>query len=278
MQSTCSIRESEILAEALLQTVVIIPARNEESSIAHVLNDLPATAAVIVVDNGSTDSTAKIARQLNCVVVDEPQAGYGRACLAGMRRLQEMRVSEVVDCRYVAFLDGDYSDHPEELGRLLATMLRDNLDFVLGSRLSGDLEPGAMPIQSQLGNRLACSLMRWIWGCRFTDLGPFRVIKYGPLMQLEMQDQNFGWTIEMQIRATANQLRTAEVPVRYRRRIGVSKISGTLTGTVKAGYKILFTIAKFAFLDANSGLAASKRIQQGPATHPETAMNVNRSS
>lgn len=232
---------------ALVHTVVIIPARNEAESISLVLNDLPRAAAVILVNNGSSDETAELARSANCIVVDEPIAGYGRACLAGMARLRSLVEDRGWDVRYVAFVDADYSDHPQELNEMLRVMVEDDVDFVLGSRMHGKREPGAMPPQAVWGNRLACFLMRLVWGTDYSDLGPFRIIRYQELLSLGMQDLNFGWTIEMQIKAKCIGLRTIEIPVPYRRRIGVSKISGTVSGTLRAGYKILFAIAKYAW-------------------------------
>lgn len=239
---------------ALNQTAVIIPAQNEEKSIGLVLDDLPKVACVIVSDNGSTDGTARIAVGAGCVVADEPIPGYGRACLAGMSKLQSLAKSGL-DIRYVAFVDADYSDHPQELTEMLRVLCENEADFVLGSRMIGKREPGAMPLQALLGNRLACGLMRLIWGAKYTDLGPFRVIRYDKLIQLGMQDLNFGWTIEMQIKAKLASLHTIEIPAAYRRRVGVSKISGTVSGTTRAGYKILYTIAKYAIqARRNSGL------------------------
>jgi hypothetical protein len=235
----------------LNQTAVIIPARNEEKSIGLVLEDLPTVARIIVVDNGSTDDTAMIAAGAGCIVVDEPIAGYGRACLAGISKLRILTADTELDIRYVAFVDADYSDHPQELVEMLRVMRDENADFVLGSRMHGKRERRAMPLQAILGNWLACRLMKSIWGANYTDLGPFRVIRYDKLVELDMQDLNFGWTIEMQIKAKRASLRTIEVPVSYRRRIGVSKISGTMSGTVRAGYKILFTIAKYAVRTRN---------------------------
>jgi glycosyltransferase involved in cell wall biosynthesis len=237
--------KAEYTRSALDQTAVIIPARNEEKSIGLVLDDLPKVACVIVSDNGSTDHTAKIARSAGCVVVHEPIPGYGRACLAGMSKLRSIAESKL-DIRYVSFIDADYSDHPQELVEMLRVLGENDADFVLGSRMIGNREPGAMPLQALLGNRLACGLMKLIWGARYTDLGPFRVIRYNKLIELGMQDLNFGWTIEMQIKAKLASLRTIEIPAAYRRRVGVSKISGTVSGTIRAGYKILFTIAKYA--------------------------------
>jgi glycosyltransferase involved in cell wall biosynthesis len=230
----------------LAATTVIIPARNEEKSIGLVLKDLPDVSQVIVVDNGSTDATASIAAAAGCMVVYEPIAGYGRACLAGMSALDAMTTESDAEIRYVAFIDADYSDHPEELIAMLSMLGEDQADFVLGSRMQGNRQRGAMPLQAVLGNRLACGLMRLIWGTSYTDLGPFRVIRYDKLMRLGMQDLDFGWTIEMQIKAELAGLRTVEIPAAYRRRVGVSKISGTVVGTIRAGHKILYTIAKYA--------------------------------
>lgn len=249
---------SQAIRDSLAKTVVIIPAMNEEKSIGLVLDDLPEVGCVIVVDNGSKDSTADIAKSKGCVVVSEPIAGYGRACLTGMNHLQSLVDQGQMEVDFVGFVDGDYSDHPQELTQMLRTLIgyQDDgsvldekaLDFVLGSRMLGPRESGAMLPQALMGNWLACSLMRLFWGARFTDLGPFRLIRYDKLMGLGMQDLNFGWTIEMQIKATLAKLRIAEIPTPYRRRVGVSKISGTLTGTIRAGYKILYTIARFAYL------------------------------
>lgn len=235
------------IEHALKRTAVIIPARNEQDSLPLVLGDLPGVHVVIIADNGSTDATAAIARQAGCRVVSEPIAGYGRACLAAMRRLDVLCAEESITIDYVCFLDGDYSDYPEQIHQLLLPILHDEADFVLGSRLLGQRESGAMPPQAVWGNRLACFLMNRIWKTEYTDLGPFRIIRRESLDALDMQDLNFGWTVEMQVKAAVAKLRTVEVPVRYRRRVGVSKISGTVSGTIKAGYKILFTIAKYAW-------------------------------
>lgn len=236
----------ESLADALLKTAVIIPARNEASSLGLVLGDLPKVRVVIVANNGSTDATPQIAKAAGCVVASEPIAGYGRACLAGLAALSMM--SDKLDIQYVAFVDGDYSDHVHLLPQLLQPIVNDEADFVLGSRMLGQRDPGAMPPQATWGNRLACLLMKLVWQTDYTDLGPFRVIRSDKLQELSMQDKDFGWTVEMQVKATVAGLRTMEIPVPYRRRIGVSKISGTVLGTIRAGYKILYTIAKYACL------------------------------
>ena len=235
----------------------MIPAHNEEKSLPLVLRDLPEVECAVVVDNGSTDDTAATAREFGALVVTEPRRGYGSACLAGLSMIDD-------SCRFtghqpqvIAFLDADYSDHPELLPQLCEPIFRGRADFVLGSRILGEREPGAMPPQSIYGNKLACFLMRLLWKAEYTDLGPFRAIRYDMLRRLKMQDRNFGWTVEMQIKAAAANLRTLEVPVPYRRRIGTSKISGTVMGTIKAGYKILYTIAKYAWLTRGTRLSTA---------------------
>jgi glycosyltransferase involved in cell wall biosynthesis len=234
-----------VSATELAQVWVIVPARNEAASIGLVLSDLPPVGRVIVVNNGSYDATAEVASDHGADVVNEPRIGYGSACLAGLARVTQLiATSAPPPPSIIVFLDADYSDHPEELIQLVEPILRDEADFVLGSRLAGRCEPGAMLPQALFGNRLACWLMRQCWGVHFSDLGPFRAIRYADLPRLNMQDANYGWTVEMQIKAAMAGLRIRELPVRYRRRIGSSKISGTVMGTIKAGYKILFTIAR----------------------------------
>lgn len=235
---------TSVPGESLADVAVIIPALNEEESLPLVLRDLPGVGRVIVVDNGSTDATARVGEECGATVVAEPERGYGAACLRGLAAIAELVERGEKSPRVVVFLDGDFSDHPDRLPELVAPIFAGEADFVLGSRLRGEREPGAMPFQSLFGNRLACFLMQHLFGGRYTDLGPFRAIDYQALEGLGMADRNFGWTVEMQIKATRAGLRTLEVPVPYRRRIGRSKISGTLVGTVRAGWKILYVIAK----------------------------------
>ncbi len=227
--------------------MVVIPALNEEVAIPLVLRHLPEVRRVIVVDNGSTDATAAVASAHGATVTHERARGYGAACLRGLAAIRESIEAGEPPPRVVAFLDADFSDAPELLGELVAPILDGRADFVLGSRRQGRREPGAMPVQSVLGNRFACFLMRWFFGACYTDLGPFRAIDYRGLVELGMSDRDFGWTIEMQIKAARAGLRTLEIPVPYRRRVGRSKISGTFWGSVKAGLKILYTIARYAF-------------------------------
>jgi glycosyltransferase involved in cell wall biosynthesis len=229
----------------LADVTVVIPAYNEELSLPSVLGDLPPVGRAIVVDNGSTDGSAAAAIEHGAHVVSEPRRGYGSACLRGMAAIEELILAGDPAPRIVVFLDGDYSDYPELLPDLVEPIRDGRADFVLGSRLTGRREPGAMPLQSLLGNRLACFLMRVLFGVRYTDLGPFRAIDYQALLELGMADRNFGWTVEMQIKAARAGLQSIEIPVPYRCRIGKSKISGTISGTFKAGAKILYTIGKY---------------------------------
>ncbi|NOY30713.1 MAG: glycosyltransferase family 2 protein [Planctomycetes bacterium] len=235
------------------EVTVVIPALNEQDALPLVLRDLPQVGSVIVADNGSTDRTAEVALEAGAIVVDQPQRGYGSACLAGLAEVERRIGRGKPAPRVIVFLDADYSDHPEQLPELVAPIFEGRAEFVLGSRIVGEREPGAMPPQSLYGNRLACWLMRLFFGAHYTDLGPFRAISYVELCRLEMSDTNFGWTIEMQIKATKARLRTLEVPVRYRRRVGTSKISGTVRGTILAGSKILYTIAKYGLSSESRG-------------------------
>ncbi len=223
--------------------VVIIPVLNEEDSIGLVLSHLSEglATAVIVVDNGSTDRTSAVAEAGGAVVVREPRRGYGAACLRGMAEAARFTPDIIV------FLDGDYSDYPEEMASLVRPIAEEGCDMVIGSRMLGRRAPGAMPIQSLIGNILVPRIIRWLYGHRYTDLGPFRAIRYDRLLELEMADKDFGWTVEMQIKAAQKKYRTLDVPVRYRKRVGVSKITGTLTGAVRAGVKILWVTFRYAF-------------------------------
>lgn len=218
---------------------VVIPAFNEQDSISLVLRDLPwpMLHEVVVVNNASTDRTETIAREHGARVVRESRRGYGWACLAGIAALDSPDV--------VVFLDADYSDHPDELPRVVAPILEGRADLVIGSRTLGRREPGAMLPQARFGNWLATTLIRAIWRHPYTDLGPFRAVTADALRRIDMQDKTYGWTVEMQIKALREGLRVVEVPVSYRRRVGVSKITGTVRGTLGAGYKILGTIARY---------------------------------
>lgn len=233
-----------------LRIDVLIPAWNEEKALPLVLQELPQNwvRQAIVCDNGSTDGTATVAEANGAKVVSEPRKGYGNACLAGMRYLESLPASEQPDI--VVFLDGDYSDFPEELPDVIAPILNDNKDMVIGSRRLGGMEPGAMTSPQRLGNWLAPALIRLFYGYKFSDLGPFRAVKWDVLKKMGMRDKSFGWTVEMQIRAARMGLRCAEVPVKYRKRAaGHSKVSGTLHGTFMAGWIILTTILRFGFWD-----------------------------
>ena len=225
-----------------MKFAAIIPVLNERESLPLVVGDLhdPRIDRILVVDNGSSDGTAEIAERLPVRVVREPRRGYGSACLAGIAALESAPPDGVL------FLDGDYSDHPEEAGALLEA-IEAGADLAIGSRLLGRREPGALLPQARAGNALATFLILLLYGHRFTDLGPFRAVRWSALQKMRMQDTNFGWTCEMQVKAVRHRLAIVEVPVSYRRRIGVSKIAGTLTGTIRAGYKILWTIAKYGW-------------------------------
>lgn len=231
---------------------VIIPARDEAQALPHVLPALPPwIAEVVVVDNGSADGTAEVARRLGARVVSEGRRGYGFACLAGIAALSP-RIDTVV------FMDGDAADRPEDLPRLLAPIAAGEAELVIGARALG-VERGALTAQQRFGNALACLLLRWIWGARHTDLGPFRAIRRDALARLGMRDTTWGWTVEMQVRAARLGVAAREVPVGYRRRIGTSKISGTLSGSVRAGAKILWVIGA----EALDGRRCARRSRPG---------------
>ncbi len=221
---------------------VVIPALDEERALPLVLSDIPRPPVrrVVVADNGSRDRTAEVAAEWGAEVVMEPRRGYGAACLRALAYLAEDPPDVVV------FLDGDHSDHPEELPALLAPIARGDADLVVGSRTLGARERGALSAQQLVGNAIACRALRALYGARYTDLGPFRAITWSALDRLGMRDRDYGWTIEMQLKAARAGLRHAEVPVSYRRRVGASKISGTVRGTISAGSKILFTLARHA--------------------------------
>ena len=218
---------------------VVIPARDEERAIGLVLAEIPAWVdRVIVADNGSRDRTAEVARAKGAEVVAEPEPGYGAACLAGIKAAGAADI--------IVFLDGDHSDFPDEMDQLVDPIIAGEAHFVVGSRALGQPERGSLTPQQIFGNWLATRLIRLIWGMRYTDLGPFRAISRDALERLRMADRTYGWTVEMQIKAIEAGLKVREVPVRYRRRIGVSKVSGTVKGTIMAGTKILWIIARHA--------------------------------
>lgn len=223
---------------------VIIPAYNEQDAIANVIHAIPEIVAeIIVVDNNSTDTTAINAKNAGATVLKELRKGYGYACLKGIDYLKKQNKKTAV----VVFLDGDYSDHPEQLTTLIAPILIDNLDFVVGARVKEFRETGAMTPQQIFGNWLATFLMTIFFQSKFTDLGPFRAIKYNTLLDLEMEDTTYGWTVEMQLKILKQKRSYTEVPMKYRNRIGVSKVSGTIKGSILAGIKILGWIFKYSF-------------------------------
>ncbi len=223
---------------------VIIPAHNEADAITKVIHDIPdSVEEIIVVDNASTDSTSKNAKNAGATVLFEPKKGYGHACLKGIDYIENQKETTEI----VVFLDGDYSDYPEELEKLVAPIIDNNVDFVLGTRARALREKGAMQPQQIFGNWLATTLMTLFFKSKFTDLGPFRAIKYPVLKALMMEDKTYGWTVEMQLKILKKEFTYLEVPVNYRNRIGVSKVSGTLKGSIFAGIKILTWIFKYSF-------------------------------
>lgn len=223
--------------------VVIIPAFNEENAVGKVINAIPKdwVEEIVVVNNASTDDTRIAAEKEGATVLDQPLKGYGNACLKGIEYVNDKSTKPSI----IVFLDADYSDYPEQLPELVKPILEDQMDMVIGSRALGEREGGSMTFPQVFGNWLATRLIRLFYGYKFTDLGPFRAIRWDSLMQIEMQDKTFGWTVEMQVKAAKLKLKCTEVPMAYRNRIGKSKVSGTVYGTVMAGYKILYTIFKY---------------------------------
>jgi len=222
---------------------VIIPAYNEENSIAKVINDIPAglVQEVVVVNNNSNDATDVNARAAGATILHEKRPGYGYACLKGIEYITQMPLPPDI----VVFLDADYSDHPEEMTLLVQAIEEQGMDMIIGSRALGKKEKGSMTVPQVFGTWLATRLLKVLYGVHYTDLGPFRAIRYNKLLELDMQDTTYGWTVEMQLKAAKLKMKTMEVPVSYRRRIGFSKISGTVKGTIMAGYKIITTIFKY---------------------------------
>ncbi|MEM7035370.1 MAG: glycosyltransferase family 2 protein [Bacteroidota bacterium] len=225
--------------------LVIIPAFNEAESIGKVVGDIPEglVQEVVVVNNSSTDATEENAKAAGATVVREDQKGYGFACLRGIAYAKAKPEGERPDI--IVFIDGDYSDYPDQMGDLVKPIIEEDYDMVIGSRSLGQREKGSMAPQQRFGNWLATGLMRLFYRVRYTDLGPFRAIKFDKLLALGMKDQTYGWTVEMQLKAAKKKYKCTEIPVHYRRRIGVSKITGTVKGTVMAGIKIIYTIFRY---------------------------------
>jgi glycosyltransferase involved in cell wall biosynthesis len=223
---------------------VIIPAYNEENAIVKVIQDIPSIVdEIIVVDNNSSDQTAKNAREAGAKVLTELKRGYGYACLKGMDYIKTLSEKPAI----IVFLDGDFSDYPEGLSKLIAPIINNNIDFVIGARVSEFREQGSMTSPQIFGNWLATILMSLFFNSKFTDLGPFRAIKYDKLLALKMEDKTYGWTVEMQLKALKNNYSYLEIPVKYKNRIGVSKVSGTIKGAIFAGVNILYWIFKYSF-------------------------------
>ena len=234
---------------------LIIPALNEEASVGRVISSVPRDLIrwILVVDNGSSDHTAEVAKSAGATVISEPKRGYGNACLAGLSNLPE-------EAEAVVFMDADFSDYPEEMRSILSALYAENADLVIGSRVLGQREAGSLTPQQRIGNWIATLLVQTLYGFRYTDLGPFRAIRVNALKHLKMQDRNYGWTVEMQVKAVQQSFKIVEVPVSYRRRIGYSKVSGTVSGSLKAGIKILWTIAKLAWRNQTEQSCAVRKI------------------
>ncbi|MEJ6546854.1 MAG: glycosyltransferase involved in cell wall biosynthesis [Arcticibacterium sp.] len=224
--------------------IVVIPAYNEANSIALVIKEIPTIVSqTIVVNNASTDATQKVAENAGATVLSESKMGYGHACLRGLSYVAKQEILPDI----IVFLDGDYSDYPEQLTQIVAPIINQDYDMVIGARVKEQREKGSMTPQQVFGNSLACWLMKLLFKANYTDLGPFRAIKYNSLLSLNMQDTTYGWTVEMQLKALRKGLKYKEVSVKYKKRIGVSKVSGTLKGTIFAGVKILSWIFKYSF-------------------------------
>lgn len=222
--------------------IVIIPAYNEEKGIQKVLKEIPKTLVekIIVINNGSTDNTASVSKKLGAIVLEEPCKGYGNACLKGLEYVAAGERKPDI----IVFIDADHSDYPEQMYQLVEPIIKNQADLVIGSRVLGKKAKGSMTPQQIFGNQLATFLLKKLYKVNFTDLGPFRAIRYSSLVELNMEDRNFGWTVEMQVKAAKLGINSMEVPVDYRKRIGKSKVSGTVKGTILAGHKILYTIFK----------------------------------
>jgi glycosyltransferase involved in cell wall biosynthesis len=223
--------------------VVIIPAFNEENSVAKVIHDIPKdiVSSILVVNNNSNDLTRVNALNAGAIVLDEPEQGYGNACLKGIGYVKELLTEPDI----IVFIDADYSDYPEEIEQLIAPIINEEYDMVIGSRALGKRESGSMTPQQIFGNWLATTLIKLFYKVSYTDLGPFRAIRYAKLIEIDMKDKTYGWTVEMQLKAAKQKLKVTEIPVKYRVRIGHSKVSGTVKGTIGAGYKIITTIFKY---------------------------------
>lgn len=223
---------------------VIIPAFNEENAVGKVIENIPKGLVdeIVVVNNNSTDKTSEMATSKGATVLFEPQKGYGKACLTGINYIKDAMGSDDI----VVFIDADFSDHPDQMPSIVQPILNGEVDMVIGSRALGNRERGSMTFPQIFGNWLATNMIQLFYGAKFTDLGPFRAIRFQSLMQLNMQDETYGWTVEMQVKAAKMKIPYAELAVDYRKRIGFSKISGTLKGTILAGYKIITTILKYS--------------------------------